>query len=158
MSWGSILGGGGFGGLVGAAANTGSSPGGWAGALTGGGGSGWGSFFGNVVTGLFGGGGGGSGSGSGGNIWGQLLGGLQGYAQAEGQSILTTQNIQEKARQDRMSTMFEAQIVDHYKQRDKHRKRVALDTYGQFSTVNQWAPNATPAPAVEVPALPQGGV
>lgn len=121
------------------------------GSLFGGGGSsggssssGWGDFFGNLAKGF-------SGSGSDGNIWGQILaGGLNGYASAG----LNEKLLETKGKEDRKSTAFEAELVDFYKQKDKARKRTALDTYGQFSTLNKWAPNYTPAPAVDVPTKP----
>jgi hypothetical protein len=157
--FGSLFSGGGFGGLVSSAGSVSSSSGGWASALGGSSsGGGWGSFFGNLASGLLGGGSGGSG-GDGGNIWGQMLmGGLQGYASTKTQSALTKEQIQENGRQTRLNTAYEAQLVDFYKQRDKVRKRQALDTYGQFSTMNSFAPNATPAPPIEMPTYPQGGV
>lgn len=117
----------------------------------GGGGGGWGSFFGNVLGGLFG---GGDSSQGGGNIWGQMLaGGLNGYAQAG----LSEEMLKIKGKEDRMSTAFEAQLIDHYKQRDKVRKRQALDTYGQFSTIKSFAPNYQDTPAPELPPQPQVG-
>lgn len=109
-------------------------------------GGGWGSFFGNLLNGI-----GGSG-GSDGNIWGQILaGGINGYASAG----LNEKLLETKGKEDRKSTAFEAELVDYYKQKDKSRKRTALDTYGQFSTMGKWAPNYTPSPAVQVPNKPQ---
>lgn len=108
------------------------------------GGSGWGSFFGNLAKGF-------SGDGSDGNIWSQILaGGMNGYASAGlNQKLLET-----KGKEDRKSTAFEAELVDFYKQQDKQRKRAALDTYGQFSTIKNWSPNYTAAPPVQVPTKP----
>lgn len=104
---------------------------------------GWGDFFSNLL--------GGDNDSSGGNIWSQILaGGLNGMAEAG----LTEEMLKQKGKQDRMSTGFEAELVDFYKQKDKSRRRTALDTYGQFSTMNRWAPNATPAAAVDVPNKP----
>jgi hypothetical protein len=108
------------------------------------GGTNWGSFFGNLLNGF-------SGNGSDGNIWGQILaGGINGYASAG----LNEKLLETKGKEDRKSTAFEAELVDYYKQQDKARKRAALDTYGQFSTIKNYAPNYTPAPAVQVPTKP----
>lgn len=119
------------------------------GSVFGGGGSGgsgstggfnWGSLF----------GGGSSGSSGSGNIFGALLGGLQGAAAAK----LDEKAVKQAGIERRKSSAFEADLVDYYKQKDKSRKRVALDTYGQFSQLKRWAPNYTNTPAVEQPAKP----
>lgn len=107
-------------------------------------GSGWGNFFSGLVDGY-------SGDGSDGNIWGQILaGGINGYANAK----LGEKEIKAMGAEKRKSTAFEAELLDYYKQKDKGRKRAALDTYGQFSTIKQWAPDYTPAPPVQVPTKP----
>lgn len=113
--------------------------------------SGWGSIL-SGISGLFG--GGGSSGGGSSNIFGQMLaGGMNGYAQAG----LSAEMLNAKGRQDRTSTAFEAQLIDFYKQTDKVRKRQALDTYGQFSTIKRWAPNASPSPPVNTTPIPAIG-
>lgn len=102
---------------------------------------------------LFGGGGSGSGSSGYGNIFGALLGGLQGAAAAK----LDEKAVKQAGIEHRKSSAFEADLVDYYKQKDKSRKRVALDTYGQFSQLKRWAPNYQNTAAVEVPAKPNPG-
>lgn len=121
-----------------------------------GGGSSWGSWV-DTIGGLFG-GGGDSGSGSGwSNIFGAMLGGLAGGADAK----LGIEAVREKARlegaEERRSLGFAADLEDYYKQKDKARKRTAIDSYGQFSLMDRWAPNATAAPAVDVPTKPVAG-
>lgn len=106
-------------------------------------GGGWGSVLGK----LFGGSGSGSGSG---NIFGALLGGLQGAAAAK----LDEKAVKQAGVERRKSSAFEADLVDYYKQKDKSRKRVGLDTYGQFSQLKRWAPNYQDTPAIDVPAKP----
>lgn len=108
-----------------------------------GGGSNWLGTIGNLL------GGGGNNSG-GGNIWGSLLSGLGGAAQA----FMDEESIKEAGKQQRQTRKFEAELLDFYKQKDKHRKRVALDSYGQFSLMNRWAPNYAGDKPVEVPNMP----
>lgn len=108
------------------------------------GGDSWGNFFSNLINGF-------SGNGSDGNIWGQILaGGINGYANAK----LGEKEIKAMGQEQRKTSAFEAELLDYYKQKDKARKRVALDTYGQFSTIKNWAPNYTPAPGIQVPTKP----
>ena len=126
------------------------SSGGWASAIgdifgsSGSDSGGWGSFFGNLLEGF-------TGDGSDGNIWGQILaGGINGFASAK----LGEKEIKAMGQEQRKTSAFEAELLDYYKQKDKGRKRAALDTYGQFSTIKNWAPNYTPSPAVQVPTKP----
>ena len=115
----------------------------------------WGNFFSNLMDGF-------SGNGSDGNIWGQILaGGINGYANAKlGEKEIKAMGEEQRktallqAEQGRKTSAFEAELLDYYKQKDKARKRAALDTYGQFSTVKNWAPNYTPAPGIQVPTKP----
>jgi uncharacterized protein YcfJ len=145
MGWGSLVG---MGGLSGAVSSGGSSGMDWGSMFNSSSGSGWGGFFGNVLGGMFG---GGSGEG-GGNIWGQMLaGGLNGQAQA-GMSI---EMMKQKGIEDRMTTQYEAQLIDFYKQRDKRDKRVALDTYGQFSDIKKFQPNYKDTPMPQLAAYPK---
>ena len=120
-----------------------------------GGGSSWGSWA-NTIGNLFGGGDSGGGSGWS-NIFGAMLGGLAGGADAK----LGLEMVREKARlegaEERRSLGFAADLEDYFKQQDKARKRTAIDTYGQFSLMDRWAPNAQPAPAVQVPTKPVAG-
>lgn len=108
---------------------------------------------------LFGGGDSGSGGGGGwmNNIFSAMLGGIGGGAEAK----LGIEMVKEKAKlegaEERKTLGFAADLEDFYKQKDKARKRAALDTYGQFSLMDRWAPNAAPAPAVEVPNKPTAG-
>lgn len=117
-------------------------------------GSSWGDWA-KTVGGLFGGGEGGSSDYS--NIFGAMLGGLAGGADAK----LGIEMVREKAKlegaEERRSLGFAADLEDFYKQKDKSRKRAAIDTYGQFSLMDRWAPNATAAPGVDVPNKPVAG-
>lgn len=134
----------------------------------------WGSIFGgdsgggssggsNWLSNLFGGGSGGSGGGMG-NLFGALLSGLGGAAQSfldedalKEAGKQQRENIKEQSKEARKTTDFEAQLMDYYKQKDKARKRYALDSYGQFSLLNKWAPGYAGDRPVEVPTKPVGG-
>lgn len=119
-----------------------------------GGSSGWLNTLGNLF------GGGGDSSGSGGwadNIFTAMLGGLAGGADAKLGIEMVKQKAAMEGAEERKTLGFAAELEDFYKQQDKSRKRAALDTYGQFSLMDRWAPNAQPAPAVQVPTKPQAG-
>lgn len=90
-------------------------------------------------------GGGDSSSGGGGNIYSSLLGGLSGAAEG----IISKEAVEEQGKQSRKTLDFQAALQDFYKQKDKVRKRGALDTYGQFSTMDRWAPGAQSAPPID---------
>lgn len=101
---------------------------------------------------------GGSGSGGGSsNIFGALLSGLASGAGSWLDSKNAEKAMKQKGVQDRKTLAFGADLEDYYKQKDKARKRVALDTYGQFSQLSKYAPNYTNTPAVEVPTKPNPG-
>lgn len=87
-----------------------------------------------------------------GSIFGKMLaGGIGGMAQ----SLIDEKTVKEAGKQQRQTYSFQAELQDHYLQKDKKRKRAALDTFGQFSLLDRWAPNAKPAPPVDVPQKPQ---
>lgn len=118
----------------------------WFSSLTdsGGGGGGWMSTIGGWLGNL------GGGDSGGGNIYSSLLGGLSGAAEG----IISKEAVEEQGKQSRKTLDFQASLADFYKQKDKVRKRAALDTYGQFSTMNRWAPGAQAAPPIDQPAKP----
>lgn len=95
---------------------------------------------------------GGSSSG-GGNIWESVLSGV---GTAAG-GYMDEKTAKEAGKQGRVTIDFAASLKDFYDQKDKVRKRAALDTYGQFSTMDRWAPNAVAAPPIEQPARPGVG-
>ena len=144
MSW--------FSGLI----NAGSS-------LFGGGGSsssGSGSFWGNVgsaLGGLFGSSGSNNSGGNNSNIWGSILSGLGGAAQGYLSGKDLKEGISERGKEDRKTIDFEYAIKDFYDQKNKARKRVALDTYGQFSLTDKFAPGMGNATPVDVPNKPNAG-
>lgn len=105
----------------------------------------WGDLVGGIGS-LFGGGD----SGSSGNIYSSLMSGLGGAADA----LISKEAVEEQGKQSRKSLDFQAALEDFYKQKDKVRKRGALDTYGQFSTMSRWAPGAQAAPPVDQPQKP----
>lgn len=133
----SLYSGGGFGGLTSSAASTGSSGGGWMSAV--------GSLF------------GGSGGSSSGNMWGNIfqgiLGGLGAMASGSGQKGPSVGEqvglTQFQATEARRNIGFAADMEDYYKQKDKMRRRAALDTYGQFSLLSKYAPNYQPAAPID---------
>ncbi|HEY9814707.1 MAG TPA: hypothetical protein V6D20_02720, partial [Candidatus Obscuribacterales bacterium] len=91
--------------------------------------------------------------GGGSNIWESILAGV---GTAAG-GIMDEKTAKEVAKQGRQTLDFAASLKDFYDQKDKVRKRAALDTYGQFSTMDRWAPNAVAAPPIEQPARPGVG-
>lgn len=93
---------------------------------------------------------GGDGNNSSGNIYEGILAGLGGAADA----LISKEAVEEQGKQSRKTLDFKYALEDFYNQKNKVRKRAALDTYGQFSTMNRWAPNATAAPAIDQPAKP----
>lgn len=92
-----------------------------------------------------------SGSGSSSSIWGDVIKGVIGGIGAAGAASSASKQDDKDARQgleaidrsglqQRKSSAFEAELLDYYKQLDNQRKRVALDTYGQFNTMSRVAP------------------
>lgn len=139
----------------GAFTSLGSSGTNWGSLLGGsGGGGGFWSSIASGIGGLFSGGGS---SGGGGNMWGNifqgLLGGIGAAVGGGGDEGLSMQEriglMQEESHEARRNIGFAADMEDFYKQKDKMRKRAALDTYGQFSLLSKYAPNYTPAPPVD---------
>lgn len=120
----------------------------WFSSLTdsGGGGGGWLSNVGGWISKAFG----GDGGNSSGNIYEGILSGLGGAADA----LISKEAVEEQGKQSRKSLDFKYALEDFYNQKNKVRKRAALDTYGQFSTMNRWAPNAVAAPGIDQPAKP----
>lgn len=97
---------------------------------------------------------GGSSSSIGGDIFKAILGGIGGSADAKLNLEMAKETTKLKGFEDRKSLDFTAQLEDFYKQQDKVRKRAALDTYGQFSLLNRYAPNTAPAAPVQQPVKP----
>lgn len=91
-------------------------------------------------------------SGNSGNIWGKMLAGGVGSA---AQSLIDEKTVREQGKQQRQTYSFQAELADFYNQKDKARKRAALDTYGQFSLLDRWAPNTVSTPGIDVPTKPQ---
>lgn len=106
-----------------------------------------GSFWGGLIKSFTGGGNGGSGSGT--NMWASLLGGLGGAAQGYLSGKDLKESIEAQGKESRKSSLFEAELADYYSQKNKVRKRSALDTYGQFSL----APRINSA-AIDLPNKP----
>lgn len=121
---------------------------------SGGGGSGGGGSAGwmSKIAGMFS--GNGSQGSSGGSIFGALLSGLGGAAGSWMDGKNAAAAFKMKGEQDRKTTAFTADLQDFYKQKDKVRKRVALDSYGQFSQLKRWAPNYVDTPMPDQPAKP----
>lgn len=122
----------------------------------------WGDIAKGVLGGMLG---GGSNSGAGtGNIFSAMLGGIQGSADAKLAEAMVNKkgewdlrNTQESGRQQRLTLDFTEQLKDYNAQKDKARKRAALDTYGAFSLTNRYAPSMPATPQVQVPAKPTVG-
>ena len=94
---------------------------------------------------------GGSGSSTSSDIFKAILGGIGGYAGA----VMDEKAVKQAGEQQRKTVSFQAQLADYYNQKDKVRKRAALDTYGQFSLLDRYAPNRTPAPSIDMPTMPK---
>lgn len=94
----------------------------------------------------------GGGSSGEGNIFGKMLAGGLG-SMAEG--LISEKAVKEAGKQARQNYSFQAELADFYNQKDKARKRAALDTYGQFSLMDRWAPGAQSTPQVDLPNKPQ---
>lgn len=107
------------------------------------------SSLGNVFSSLFGGSNGGS------DIFKAILGGIGGSADAKLMVELAEKKAKAEGVEQRKSLDFSAQLEDYYGQLNKNRKRVALDTYGQFDLTKRWAPSANvTVPPVQVPTKP----
>lgn len=106
--------------------------------------SGWG----DILNGVFG---GGSDGGSGSSIWGQMLAGA---IQGAGEGKMTEATMREKGRQERATVNFTAELKDYYEQKGKAVKRNALDSYGQFSLTDRYAPNMAKVAPIDVPNKP----
>lgn len=138
--WASLLGAGGTSGISSGVSATSGSSGGWMSAI--------GSLFGGSS---------GSSMGSSSNMWGNIfqgmLGGLGAMASGGGEKGLSVGEqiglIQQQSHEQRRNIGFTADMEDYYKQKDKVRRRAALDTYGQFSLLSRYAPNYTAAPPVD---------
>jgi hypothetical protein len=89
---------------------------------------------------------GGGSDGIGGNIFEGLLAGLGGAADA----LISKEAVEEQGKQSRKTLDFEYALKDYYENKDRVRKRASLDSYGQFSSLDRWAPTykAPPAPTV----------
>lgn len=102
--------------------------------------------------------GGGSSGGMWGNIFQGLLGGLGAMASGNGQQGLSAEQqvgmIWHQGEEQRKNAGYAAQLADYFGQKDKVRKRAALDTYGQFSQLKRYAPNYQDTPPVDLPARP----
>jgi hypothetical protein len=112
------------------------------------GGTDWGSVLGSIF------GGSDSSSGMYSNIFAALLGGLGGMADSKLQVQMAKDLAHIRGEEDRKTLGFSADLKDYYDQKDKYRKKVALDTYGQFSLMDRYAPNYKPAAPIEVPNKP----
>jgi hypothetical protein len=125
----------------------------WSSFLNGGSGSGssasgWGNFFKSLM------GGSDNSSGLGTNIFSALLGGIGGAADAKLQIKMAQDLARIRGEEDRKTLGYSADLKDYYDQKNKYRKKVALDTYGQFSLLDRWAPNYTPPAPIDQPAKP----
>jgi hypothetical protein len=133
-------------------AGSGSSGSGWmsglADAFSGGGGGGWASAIGSLF------GGGDKGNGGSSNIWGSILSGLGGAAEGYLSGKDAKEALETRGKEDRKTIDFEYGLKDYYTQKDKVRKRAALDTYGQFSLTDRFAPGMVAAPPVQQPPKP----
>lgn len=116
----------------------------------------WGSLIGSIAGSYLnssGSGGGGSSNGYA-DIFKAILGGIGGSSDAKLTVALAKEKAETEGKQDRKTLDFTSQLNDYYGQLGKQRKRTALDTYGQFSLMDRYKPNYTPAAPVQMPARP----
>lgn len=105
----------------------------------------------STIGGLFGGGGGGSSS-----IWGDLfkgvLSGIGASAGAKADAKSTESQLKLAGLESRKQTAYEAELANYYQERKDYTKaRAALDNYGQFSRVSQFAPGYKAPPMARDP-------
>lgn len=62
--------------------------------------------------------------------------------------------VKETSTQGMRKSAFEKQLEDYYKQKDTYNKRVAIDSYGQFSKLQARAPGYTSKPVTAPGAAP----
>lgn len=94
----------------------------------------------------------------GGDLFKALLGGIGGSASAKLDLKMLVEKEKVSGLEQRKTSLFEQELLDYHKQNEKVRKRAALDTYGQFSQINRWAPNYVPRnPPIQAPAKPNPG-
>lgn len=141
---GGLLSGGGVGAVTGAFTGGSSAGFNWGGLASAAGSSGGGWL--SALGGLFGGGSGGGSS----SLFQGLLGGLG----AAAQGYMDEKAVKEAGKQQRQTIGYTAELEDFYKQKDKGRKRAALDTYGQFSLMSRYAPTANRMVPLDQPAKP----
>lgn len=103
---------------------------------------------------------------SSGSGWSDLLGGvmsgLAGSAAANRQDetaarghewALAIEGL--RGEENRRTSLFEAQLKDYLDQKEKYNKRMAIDTYGQFSVLDRRSPGYTPPPRPTAPRAPR---
>ena len=96
-----------------------------------------------------------------GSGWGDLLSGVAAVAGSSSDKKKDKTDhkqaievIKEAAIQDMRKSAFEKQLEDYYKQKDTYNKRVAIDSYGQFSKLQARAPGYQAKPVVAPGAAP----
>lgn len=98
---------------------------------------------------------------SSGDGWGALLSGIGAAAGSSSDkkkdaidAKQALELVKEQGTQDLRKSAFEQQLVDYAKKQDTFNKRVAIDSYGQFSKLQQRSPNYVPKPIVAPGAAP----
>lgn len=98
---------------------------------------------------------------SSGSGWGDLLSGVAAVAgsSSDKKKDKTDQKqalevIKASGDQALRKSAFEKQLEDYYKQKDTYNKRVAIDSYGQFSKLQARAPSYQAKPVVAPGAAP----
>lgn len=98
---------------------------------------------------------------SSGSGWSDLLSGVAAVASSSSDKKKdktdfeqALQTIDRTGLNQRKSTAFERDLEDYYKQADTQRKRIAIDTYGQFSKLQARTPGYKPKPIAALPTKP----
>lgn len=88
------------------------------------------------------------------DIFKAILGGIGGSADSKLQMEMAKETAKIQGTEQRKSLDFSAQLEDFYNQKNKARKRLALDSYGAFSLHKRYAPTLKPTAPVEIPTRP----
>ena len=98
---------------------------------------------------------------SSGQGWGALLSGIGAAAGSSSDkkkdatdAKYALELVKEQGNQALRKSAFEQQLVDYGKALDTNKKRVAIDSYGQFSKLQQRSPNYVPKPIAAAPVMP----
>lgn len=98
---------------------------------------------------------------SSGDGWAAILGGVSAAASSSGDKDKdktdfrqAQQLVKDQGEQARRTSAFERDLMAFTKKEDTYNKRIAIDSYGQFSKLQQRVPGYVPKPISALPAKP----